>query len=365
RTELKWTHDDANMHHMLCKKLSKSIAFLENSIVDILWWHIWEEQRCRQGKMTKAREREIVRRKKILCEIERNASIMREIDLIRHERSSRPARSFARSVVALIKILPRASVYRSVKKPPDGIPDGLHLVESRARAHATLSYLLAVLESALTYTHGASLGGRELPTNLSARQHVSFRESPRCAKTAKIRVKSEPKPSYAMDPADEQDVENPGGGSMANGTNGTNGANGQHQTPEGSLYQEDNDESDIDDEAQEEEELFSPPLQVNPQALDAAGASSLAHLNNFMHHPLLAKFRLERNDAEMLQGRNNLEVLQAAMSSNFGLFPYMSQPPPPSSHLPPQPLQNNHLQSSKKNLYFILVCEIIKMFVAK
>ncbi|XP_024875898.1 protein dead ringer isoform X1 [Temnothorax curvispinosus] len=147
-----------------------------------------------------------------------------------------------------------------------------------------------------------------------------------------------------MDPADEQDVENPGGGSMANGTNGTNGANGQHQTPEGSLYQEDNDESDIDDEAQEEEELLSPPLQVNPQALDAAGASSLAHLNNFMHHPLLAKFRLERNDAEMLQGRNNLEVLQAAMSSNFGLFPYMSQPPPPSSHIPPQPLQNNHLQ---------------------
>lgn len=166
-------------------------------------------------------------------------------------------------------------------------------------------------------------------------------------------MKGEPKPSYAMDPADEQDVENPGGGSMANGangtngTNGTNGANGQHQTPEGSLYQEENDESDLDDEAQEDEELLSQPLQVNSQVLDAAGASSLAHLNNFMHHPLLAKFRMERGDAEMLQGRNSLEVLQAAMSStNFGnLFPplYMSPPPPPPpSHLP-QP-QNNHLQ---------------------
>lgn len=50
----------------------------------------------------------------------------------------------------------------------------------------------------------------------------------------------------------------------------------------------------------------------------------------------------------MLQGRNSLEVLQAAMSSsNFGnLFPplYMSPPPPPPpSHLS-QPSQNNHLQ---------------------
>ncbi|EGI67497.1 hypothetical protein G5I_03890 [Acromyrmex echinatior] len=49
---------------------------------------------------------------------------------------------------------------------------------------------------------------------------------------------SDPKPSYAMDTADDQEIENPGGGSLingANGTNGTNGANGQHQTPEGSL----------------------------------------------------------------------------------------------------------------------------------
>ncbi|KYM93740.1 hypothetical protein ALC62_15665 [Cyphomyrmex costatus] len=41
-----------------------------------------------------------------------------------------------------------------------------------------------------------------------------------------------------MDTAEDQDLENPGGGSIANGangTNGTNGANGQHQTPEGSL----------------------------------------------------------------------------------------------------------------------------------
>lgn len=50
----------------------------------------------------------------------------------------------------------------------------------------------------------------------------------------------------------------------------------------------------------------------------------------------------------MLQSRNSLEVLQAAMSSsNFGnLFPplYMSPPPPPPpSHLA-QPSQNNHLQ---------------------
>lgn len=50
---------------------------------------------------------------------------------------------------------------------------------------------------------------------------------------------------------------------------------------------------------QEDEELLSQPLQVNSQALDAAGAS-LAHLNNFMTaHPLLAKIRFgevsERN----------------------------------------------------------------------
>lgn len=46
---------------------------------------------------------------------------------------------------------------------------------------------------------------------------------------------------------------------------------------------------------QEDEELLSQQLQVNPQALDAVGASSLAHLNNFMntHHPLLAKIRYE------------------------------------------------------------------------
>jgi len=52
----------------------------------------------------------------------------------------------------------------------------------------------------------------------------------------------------------------------------------------------------MDDETQDEEDLLSPPLQVNPQALDAVGASSLVHLNNLMnaHHPqLLAKFRLE------------------------------------------------------------------------
>ncbi|KYQ55075.1 Protein dead ringer [Trachymyrmex zeteki] len=160
-----------------------------------------------------------------------------------------------------------------------------------------------------------------------------------------------------MDTADEQDLENPGGGSMANGangTNGTNGANGQHQTPEGSLYQEEKseDESDMEDETQDEEDLLSPPLQVNPQALDAAaGASSLAHLSNLMNHPqLLTKFRLEHTEADMLQGRNSLEVLQAAMSSgNFGLFPplYMSSPPPPPPpppSLPSQSSQNNHSQ---------------------
>lgn len=51
----------------------------------------------------------------------------------------------------------------------------------------------------------------------------------------------------------------------------------------------------MEDETQDEEDLLSPPLQVNPQALDAAaGASSLAHLSNLMNHPqLLTKFRLE------------------------------------------------------------------------
>jgi len=53
----------------------------------------------------------------------------------------------------------------------------------------------------------------------------------------------------------------------------------------------------MDDDGQDEEDLLSQSLQVNPQALDAAaGASSLAQLNNLMntHHPqLLAKFRLE------------------------------------------------------------------------
>lgn len=53
----------------------------------------------------------------------------------------------------------------------------------------------------------------------------------------------------------------------------------------------------------------------------------------------------------MLQSRNSLEVLQAAMTSgNFGLFPplYMSTPPPPPppSLPPPQPSQNNHSQVS-------------------
>jgi len=56
----------------------------------------------------------------------------------------------------------------------------------------------------------------------------------------------------------------------------------------------------MDDEMQEDEELLSQPLQVNSQALDAAGAS-LAQLNNFMsaHNPFLAKIRFgevsERN----------------------------------------------------------------------
>ena len=53
----------------------------------------------------------------------------------------------------------------------------------------------------------------------------------------------------------------------------------------------------MDDETQDEEDLLSQSLQVNPQGLDAAaGASSLAQLSNLMntHHPqLLAKFRLE------------------------------------------------------------------------
>ncbi|XP_018376470.1 PREDICTED: AT-rich interactive domain-containing protein 3C-like isoform X4 [Trachymyrmex cornetzi] len=111
----------------------------------------------------------------------------------------------------------------------------------------------------------------------------------------------------------------------------------------------------MDDETQDEEDLLSQPLQVNPQALDAAvGATSLAHLNNLMnaHHPqLLAKFRLEHTEADMLQNRNSLEALQAAMSSgNFGtLFPplYMSSPPPPPPpppSLPSQTSQNNHSQ---------------------
>ncbi|KAL0128703.1 hypothetical protein PUN28_003812 [Cardiocondyla obscurior] len=155
-----------------------------------------------------------------------------------------------------------------------------------------------------------------------------------------------------MDPNDEQDVENTGGGSMANGangTNGTNGANGQHQTPEGSLYQEENDDSDMDEEMQEDDELISQPLQVNPQTIDAVGASSLAHLNNFMnaHHPFLSKLRLERNDTDMLHSRNGLEVLQAIGGSSLGnLFtPLYMSPPPPPSHLP-QPSQNNHLQAA-------------------
>ncbi|KAG5317419.1 DRI protein, partial [Pseudoatta argentina] len=164
-----------------------------------------------------------------------------------------------------------------------------------------------------------------------------------------------------MDTADEQDIENPGGGSMANGangTNGTNGANGQHQTPEGSLYQEEKseDESEMDDETQDEEDLLSPSLRVNPQmSLDAAvGVSSLVQLNNLMttHNPqILAKLRLEHPEADMLQGRNSLEVLQAAMNSSTfnSIFPplYLSSPPPPPPlppSLPSQPSQNNHSQ---------------------
>ncbi|XP_011696529.1 PREDICTED: protein dead ringer [Wasmannia auropunctata] len=165
-----------------------------------------------------------------------------------------------------------------------------------------------------------------------------------------------------MDPADEHDMENTGGGTVANGangTNGTNGANGSHQTPEGSLYQEDKseDESEIDEEMQDEEDLLSPPLQVNPQTLDATSMSSLAHLSNLMnvHHQqctpqqLLSKLRMEHSEVDMLQSRNNLEALQAAMSSGTfsNLFPplYMSSPPPPPPPpLPPQSSQNNHLQ---------------------
>ncbi|XP_012532312.1 protein dead ringer isoform X2 [Monomorium pharaonis] len=147
-----------------------------------------------------------------------------------------------------------------------------------------------------------------------------------------------------MDQADEQDLENPGGGSVvaatngsAIGSNGTNGANGHqhHQTPEGSLYQEENEESDLDDEPQDDEDLLTQPLQVNPQVLEAAGVSSLAQLTTFMnsHH--------QHGEVDILQGRN-LEALHAAMASgNLGnLFPplYMSPPPPPPL---PQPLLNN------------------------
>ncbi|XP_070150401.1 protein dead ringer isoform X2 [Polyergus mexicanus] len=182
-----------------------------------------------------------------------------------------------------------------------------------------------------------------------------------------------------MDSADEQDVENPGGmangasgangtngahgANGANGTNGTNGANGQHPTPEGSLsYREEMDESDLDDEVQDDEDLLSQPLQGSSQlpldiAAQAASTSSLAHLNNFMNmHPqLLAKLRLQYNDAEMQ--RNGLEALHAAMSSNFSvpLFPpmYMSSQPPPPPPLPQQQSphsQSNHSQPIVSNL---------------
>ncbi|XP_050450331.1 AT-rich interactive domain-containing protein 3A-like isoform X2 [Cataglyphis hispanica] len=177
-----------------------------------------------------------------------------------------------------------------------------------------------------------------------------------------------------MDSADEQDVENPGGmangGSGANGANGAhgangaNGANGQHPTPEGSLsYREEIDESDLDDEVQDDEDLLSQPLQGSSQspldiAAQATGASSLAQLNSFMNmHPnLMNKLRMQYGDAEMQQ-RNGLEALHAAMTGNFNVpfIPsiYMSPPPPPPPSLlqqqPPHP-QSNHSQPIASNL---------------
>ncbi|XP_011637625.1 protein dead ringer-like [Pogonomyrmex barbatus] len=146
-----------------------------------------------------------------------------------------------------------------------------------------------------------------------------------------------------MDPADEQDMENSGGGpNCSNGTNGTNGTNGQHQTPEGSMYQEENDESDLDDEPQDDEDSLSQPLQANSQAMDITSAHSLAHLSNLMNSQIM-KIRMERNEVDMLGGRSNLDPLQVASNILFSpLYMPPTAPPPPLSM--PTPSQNNHPQ---------------------
>lgn len=65
------------------------------------------------------------------------------------------------------------------------------------------------------------------------------------------------------------------------------------------------DESDLDDEVQDDEDLLSQPLQGSSQlpldiAAQAASTSSLAHLNNLMNmHPqLLAKLRLQVSEEQ-------------------------------------------------------------------
>ncbi|KMR05033.1 protein dead ringer-like protein, partial [Lasius niger] len=116
-------------------------------------------------------------------------------------------------------------------------------------------------------------------------------------------------------------------------------------------------ESDLDDDVQDDEDLLSQPLQGSSQlspldiATQAASTSSLAHLNNFMNmHPqLLAKLKMQYSEADVLQSRNGLEALQAAMSSanfNVPLFPpiYLSPPPPPQ--LPQQQQQHQHPQNN-------------------
>ncbi|XP_011864729.1 PREDICTED: uncharacterized protein LOC105560320 isoform X3 [Vollenhovia emeryi] len=110
----------------------------------------------------------------------------------------------------------------------------------------------------------------------------------------------------------------------------------------------------MDDEAQEDEELLDPApvtLTLGSQVLDATSMSSLAHLNNFMNHPLLAKYRMERGE-ELMQGRGSgLEAIQAAINNNMSLFQphmYMPQVPPQPSHLPQS--SANQLQVAGGNL---------------
>lgn len=65
----------------------------------------------------------------------------------------------------------------------------------------------------------------------------------------------------------------------------------------------------MDDEAQDDEDLLSQPLSINPQSLDAAGASSLTHLSNFIHPQLLAKFRgLEVSERSVFISFNSCNV---------------------------------------------------------